>query len=530
MTAATPTHRHRAPTAALFDTPDDAPSRVDPEVRGAAYDAAAAAAAVLITGGAKYDFASLGGYPDGEKVREALADAQPALDSLLEACAARAPALVADARAVLPLARLAVWFPPERHVRPLAEWDGAFTSTDGEASLRSLTRHLLETWETPEVLHGALDFSGEQRAAAVPEAAHRVAYAFSLAQAAAGSGAANVRDALNGALSTEEVPVVSKAVAKRFVASETAGGAAAATGRSALHALRRAQVEAQGAPAWVADGVCRSRLGERLLGAGVGPVAADGFAEGASEGVALAAINWVCTHAEALGEPHEVATAVDFALEMRKQEPGYSLAGRTPKTVRAAMDQYAQTSVKFDSDEMFEPNPRGIKGLFATDATIPEGTRVHVPYDDAYNGGPDDGYACGAGTARGARPCTVAITEISSLRRLIYEGKQLNNCLETKFDSQVKYVMRARQRVSSFWSLTFTYPDEREPVYALLAEVWHLREGNIIRQAEGPRPRTLPGPEAWYWLDQWCTREDINLETWDVYSRVQAPIIPPPPL
>ena len=34
-------------------------------------------------------------------------------------------------------------------------------------------------------------------------------------------------------------------------------------------------------------------------------------------------------------------------------------------------------------------------------------------------------------------------------------------------------------------------------------EVWHLRQGHMIRQAEGPRPRTLPGPEAWYWLNVW---------------------------
>ena len=72
--------------------------------------------------------------------------------------------------------------------------------------------------------------------------------------------------------------------------------------------------------------------------------------------------------------------------------------------------------------------------------------------------------------------------------------------------------------------------EEQEPVYFLLAEVWHLRQGNIIRQAEGPRPRTLPGPEAWYWLDKWCRREGVDLSTWDVYSRVSAPIEKPPVL
>ena len=96
-------------------------------------------------------------------------------------------------------------------------------------------------------------------------------------------------------------------------------------------------------------------------------------------------------------------------------------------------------------------------------------------------------------------------------------------------------MLRARQRSSSFWSFTLTYDDEadddtQERVHFLLAEVWHLRQGNVIRQAEGPRPRTLPGPEAWYWLSAWCEREGIDLSTWDVYSRVSAPIPPPPVL
>ena len=43
-----------------------------------------------------------------------------------------------------------------------------------EACVASLRVHLLEKWETPEVLHGALAFVGETRTAQVPEAAHRV--------------------------------------------------------------------------------------------------------------------------------------------------------------------------------------------------------------------------------------------------------------------------------------------------------------------------------------------------------------------
>jgi len=274
----------------------------------------------------------------------------------------------------------------------------------------------------------------------------------------------------------------------------------------------------------------------RGCGGGVasGALAADGLAEGVSEAYGAALISWVCTHSEALSEPSEVATAIDYALEMRgAQDTGYSLAGRTPKTVAAALEAYALTTVSFTNDEVFEPNPHGVRALFEPGHVVANGTFVSVPYDEPINGGHGE-YQLGADSVdgRGARPCTVRIAEISSLRRLILEGNKLNNCLESRYDSQVKYVLRARQRSSSFWSFTLTYDDEpdAEPVHFLLAEVWHVRQGNIIRQAEGPRPRTLPGPEAWYWLERWCSREGVDLSTWDVYSRVTTPIDEPPVL
>ena len=142
---------------------------------------------------------------------------------------------------------------------------------------------------------------------------------------------------------------------------------------------------------------------------------------------------------------------------------------------------------------------------------------VDVPYDNVHNGGnARGGYELGAGGADGrcVRPCTVRIAEILSLRRLIYEGKMLDNCLEVfappasagrwfsravsarrrgaavvssflaffmislppqdRYDSQLKYVLRARQRTSSFWSLTFTYPAAEQPAYAMLFEAPRL--------------------------------------------------------
>ena len=103
-------------------------------------------------------------------------------------------------------------------------------------------------------------------------------------------------------------------------------------------------------------------------------------------------------------------------------------------------------------------------------------------------------------------PCSRAWSGACSCAGLDYNGR-----------SQSKYLSRARSRVSSFWSLTKQLPGE--PVKHLcLIEVWHMRDGNEIRQAEGPRPRTIPSGEAWYWLEVWCKREGVDLSTWDCYS------------
>eukprot|EP00962_Isochrysis_galbana_P058281 scaffold31266_cov118-Isochrysis_galbana.AAC.1 len=55
---------------------------------------------------------------------------------------------------------------------------------------------------------------------------------------------------------------------------------------------------------------------------------------------------------------------------------------------------------------------------------------------------PINRYELGPGSpeGRGARPCTVRIAEVGSLLALIREGQQLNNCLENKYESQVRWV------------------------------------------------------------------------------------------
>ena len=70
------------------------------------------------------------------------------------------------------------------------------------------------------------------------------------------------------------------------------------------------------------------------------------------------------------------------------------------------------------TEEEFERNPVGIRGMFDENTAIPAGARVTVPYE---------------GTTvfdQGVGPMTVRVAEILSLKRLIYEGQQLGNCLQ----------------------------------------------------------------------------------------------------
>ena len=131
---------------------------------------------------------------------------QPVLSSLLEAVVEKAPSLCRPS-ALLPLARLAAWTDSEQWVRPLNDWAGeAKTDVDNAddadereaAALRSLAAHLLEKWDVPPALHGALTFVDGPPTS---EAAHRISLAFLEVHAAAGAGAASVLAALRTAVS-----------------------------------------------------------------------------------------------------------------------------------------------------------------------------------------------------------------------------------------------------------------------------------------------------------------------------------------
>lgn len=442
-------------------------------------------------------------YTEEELVAE-VERREPSLSALLEACADRAPSLCRRA-ALLPLARLAAWT-SDGWVRPLEEWAGEDEATQScvndeerqSSALRGLAAHLLETWEVPPALHGALEY---RDGPPTSEASHRISKAFLAVHAAAGRGDASVLQMLRQEIS----PAISKAAAKAFVKALAGGADAdkeAAQDNSPLLALRRAQVASLGGPEWVGDAACASKLGSAIQ---------QRSGDEPSEEFAVISLDWACRHAESFREtPAQLTAQLDFFLEMRRIDANYTCVGRTPKTVGHALEAYVASTVSFEEDdEAFQPNPRGLRGWFELGATVPAGTTVRVPYDGAYE--------LGAPGEPGSRAAVVRIAEILSLRRLFYEGQQLDNCLEDSRRSQGKYLSRARARVSSFWSLTRQH--DGEPVKHLcLIEVWHTAYGNEIRQAEGPHPRTIPSAEAWYWLQRWCEREDVDLSTWDCYS------------
>jgi hypothetical protein len=458
-----------------------------------------------------------------EDIEQYIRRKEPALDALVDAAYEHAPSLCAPS-AMLPLARLAAWTEQASWVRPLHSWK-VDSSVGDAAALRSLVSHLLERWPVPEALHGALAFSNEQQP--VSEASHRVSRAFLSVHVAAGSGDSSVLAALRTAVA----PCVTKAAAKAFVQmGEGADEATAAAGEAAsletlrhpLHCLRRAQVLALGGSETIADAACASTLGSAMQ------------SDDNGEAFALTCLEWVVRHAEQLESPYAASATIDFFLEMRSLDDAYTCVGRTPKTVAAALEAFVSSSLGFhgsggpsgsssapsfgriEYDEAFQPNPRGLKGLFELEATIPAGTSITVP---PYYYHPEGGTGLGEEGQPGSERATVRIAEILSLQRLFYEGERLYNCLEDSRRSQGKYLSRARSRVSSFWSLTRQMAGEDAVEHLCLIEVWHMGGGrNEIRQAEGPHPRTIPSAEAWYWLQKWCDREGIDLSTWDCYS------------
>ena len=72
--------------------------------------------------------------------------------------------------------------------------------------------------------------------------------------------------------------------------------------------------------------------------------------------------------------------------------------------------------------------------------------------------------------------------------------------------------------------LSVMSPPDAPDLAELTVENARLAMGATSALNANPEPvakvenRTIPGPEAWYWLDRWCSREGVDLSTWDCYS------------
>jgi len=459
-----------------------------------------------------------------------MAEPNKRLNEILGRCIEVAKPLPLDENFSLPLARLAAWVDADTWVRPLADWQPTCAQDDSAQLLDSLSAHLVEKWpDVPKPLQGALTYVDGPPCS---ETAQRISRGFFSVYVGAGTGSESPNKALQ-----KLVPTVTKKSAKLFVqASDRA---------NPLQAFRRAQVqsllgddgdEQPTLPSTSAkddssandDGPNKKEkkgdcdwLTEATFGSKSGAV----LGSPADEEFFLSALTWVVNYRADLEEVSTAKTCLNYLCEMRKIEgPTFSCAGRTPKSVSLALEAFEKSTVNFTEDELFQTNMRGIGGFFRQGEVIPKGTTVMVPYDGKYELG---GLGLMGGLLEkqpGAEAVTVRVQEIDSLKRLVYEGKKLGNCLEDRYSSQVKYVQRARQGVSSFWSMTVQRgPTEEaraaaEVEYLCLVEVWHLRRGNVIHQGEGPRPRTIPTPEAWYWLQVWSEEQGLDLSEWNCYS------------
>ena len=459
-----------------------------------------------------------------EAAHEALSRAETHLVVLLEKCIDTVPQLLTHASVLLPLARVAVWADPSEYLRDITSWQPPpllvdtmaheeqeqepteNVSKDALDVVVHLCDHLFQQYDdTPDALRMSVvysDASGERGFMGLgqgwrcSEDANRISLKFFQAYKMVGRGK-SVRDALRKHVTA----AVTKKMVALFVESTCTSeidedgdeeGGGSALPMSPLHVLRRAQLKAFDAEEWVMQGVMASRVVDAI------------DEKDEMEEFVQQTMQWVALHQDALAEPHHVTACVDYMVEMRRIEENYECFGRTPKKVLESLEAYELSTLSFEGDEAFERNPVGIEGMILEDTSVPSGTKVYVPYEGLFE------------FEQESVPMTVRVAEILSLQRLVYEGTALGNCLRDNRRSQVKYVSRVRQRMSSFWSMTFVIGGDVH--FQCLVEVWHLRRGNIIHQAEGPRPRTIPSPMAWHFLEKWCDKQKLDLTEWECYS------------
>ena len=376
--------------------------------------------------------AALARQPDSPArvVDRLLADAPRAsvhkLRALLLAVVERAPRLVRpDTLAALELVAEASW------VRPPSEWR---PSGKGEGRLfRSLCEHVLARYRMPPVLWSA--FTATTDAPALARVAVHVA--------AGGSLYAAVKSGL--------LPVpLTRAMCHDLLARGGEGGF--------LDAVRRAQVRAAGGDlrlhrAWVA-----TRAGRRLH-------------DGAGEAFWYTVLVWL--GANPMLPVAEVGPLVDYIDHRRREDPGFSMKGRSVLAVMRGMREWHGDLARQST---------------AAGRVFPPSGFQPMDLDRSRRG------------AEGRRIVEIwHVREVLDARTLADEGRAMGHCV-------FSYASSIERRECSIWTLTLE--DDTGHWRRLTVEVRPpLRQ---IVQARG-RFNRMPKAHDRRALDEWAVRNDLQV-------------------
>ncbi len=170
-----------------------------------------------------------------------------------------------------------------------------------------------------------------------------------------------------------------------------------------FHAIRAAQVEALGGTRVLAEAICESSLGR-------------GFKD--DERFWLTVMRWFCENP--IGDNAQIAPLIDYIAEMRRRGRGYSMKGRTVRSLVRGMEAWHRELAR----------ARGVKAAVYVPSGLKAGSwKFKTDGDD------------GANTYT-----TWTMTEILSTAALAAEGRTMSHCV-------LMYAGSISRRKTSIWSL-----------------------------------------------------------------------------
>eukprot|EP00192_Tetraselmis_astigmatica_P004297 CAMPEP_0117683826 /NCGR_PEP_ID=MMETSP0804-20121206/20669_1 /TAXON_ID=1074897 /ORGANISM="Tetraselmis astigmatica, Strain CCMP880" /LENGTH=494 /DNA_ID=CAMNT_0005494569 /DNA_START=169 /DNA_END=1650 /DNA_ORIENTATION=- len=415
-------------------------------------------------------------------------DVEASLDLISEASVdLEALQMTAEPLTALKLVRLAEFVQPEEWVRPLNEWlPPPFPERSDEMSLsrlaglekahaeeqfESLVRHLLLRYDdAPRALlhcftpfHGLAPAQHWARAESpfLSEDNWLLSYRFARVLVAVGAGQSATK-----ALKEYISPKITKQIGHAFMQTPDDVD-------SPVRALRAAQVAGLGGSPALSREACGSTLGFTL-------------GSDKEEEFVHSMLLWMCEHEEELSQvkPSSVMDHLMASYESsRLAGKPFSMKGKTVNSVLKTT--------------------QGVFELF-----YPSG------FDSLTFEGKD---------AKGA-PCKVSVEEVGSADGLLEVGQAMANCLRTQ-RGIYKYTLRARNRSSSFWVVSYssaeasaeesTKNDETCPFTdkdcQLVFEVWN--QSRIVHQAEGPGS-SFPSQHAIDNMQIWAESQGVDWTTW----------------